>query len=706
MATSLPPAPAFAARRLAPDGARITLPPPVHRTLHAAVARIVPDADADALTARVIDWLATQPRDRIDEAVRGLALFGSRGAALASVGRAVPFAALDTARQDRMLLAWGASPLAPCRTLFQLVRRLALLAQWSDDTVTPAIGYDGPLWSRAPRRAWEGPAAAHTHPDADEPALDEPVRRVGDPWERSPRFARPGAVHTAATLRGTVRLTADAIVIGTGAGGAVAAARLAEGGKEVVVLESGEWLRGDDFDERDGPALRRLYAGSGLQATDDLAVAMLQGRAVGGSTTVNWMMMLRTPDHVLDEWGRRFGIEGIDAATMAPVFARIEDEVHARRVPSDAHSRNNALLLAGARALGWRHEEARINARGCVRAGFCGHGCRYDAKQGTMQVYIPRALGAGARLFADAHAECIERRERGTARPRSRVHAVVRDPHSGAVVATIEAEAPVVILAGGAVQTPVLLEKSGLGGGGVGEYLRLHPTTAVVGVHDDDVRGAAGLPMTVHVDEFERPPSGYGFWIQCPPLHPALGAVALPGFGEAHAALMRRFASLSSFLALTRDGADPVASSGGVHVDRRGRTRLRYALTAADAATVREGVVAAARLQLAAGAREAITLHADPVIVRSERDLAAIRTRSLAANRVALFSAHVNGTCRIGTDPRTSGCTPTGERHGVPGLYVLDGSLLPTGVGVNPQETIMALVTVLTDRLLAGWRDA
>jgi choline dehydrogenase-like flavoprotein len=136
-------------------------------------------------------------------------------------------------------------------------------------------------------------------------------------------------------------------------------------------------------------------------------------------------------------------------------------------------------------------------------------------------------------------------------------------------------------------------------------------------------------------------------------------------------------------------------------LDGRGRARIRYTLSAHDAANVAASIEAAARLQLAAGASEVHTLHSTPVVVRSERDLAQIRTRSTAANRLTLFSAHVNGTARIGTDPATSGVTPDGERHGVRGVYVFDGSMLPTGVGVNPQETIMALSSVLTERLLA-----
>ena len=260
------------------------------------------------------------------------------------------------------------------------------------------------------------------------------------------------------------------------------------------------------------------------------------------------------------------------------------------------------------------------------------------------------------------------------------------------------------IVSGGAVETPLLLQRSGMGGGGVGRYLRLHPTTAVIGFHDREIYGAAGIPLSAMCDEhITRDANGYGFWLECPPLHPSVGSVAIAGFGEAHASVMRQFPTLSSTIALVRDGSDMQASSGSVLTDAKGRARISYALTAPDAANLRASIEAAARLQLAAGARAVHTLHTSPIVVTREADLAQIRTRAVHANRVSLFSAHVNGTCRIGTDPATSGVSPTGERHGVPGVYVFDGSMLPTGIGVNPQETIMALSSILTDRLLARW---
>ena len=648
--------------------------------------------------ARRIGTLAPHQQQQLGQA---LDLYGSRLAGWVACGAWTGFADAEASRQARWLDAWAESRVPALRTAFQAFRRLVLGTHYTDAAVARAIGHAGPLQGRAPLVAWEGP-------------LDIATAAAGDgPVARGDRTVAPPVRAVAPTPSGVVRgdavhrdvqRTADVVVIGTGAGGAVAAARLAEAGLEVVMLEEGRWFDATEFTEDEDTLAEQLYADGALRATDDLALQLLQGRAVGGSTTVNWMIMLRTPDFVLDEWVREYGLVEYSAAALAPVFTRVEDDVHARAVPEDAHSANNRVLLDGARALGWRVRGATINANGCVRCGFCGVGCRYEARQGTLVTYVPRALAAGAVLYTDAHVDRIDVRERdqgaGTP-PRKRVHATVRDASSGATHA-LTIDTPLVIVAAGAVGTPTLLQRSGLGNAIVGQYLRLHPTTATLGVFGHDIVGSAGIPLSAVCDEhLQWQGSAYGFWLECPPFLPGLSAVALPGWGRAHAASLTQFRQLSSIIALTRDGAERQVSSGGVTVRRDGGVSIRYALTDADATRVRASIEAAARVQLAAGAREVRTLHATPLVLHREADLERVRSTPIASNRLSLFSAHVNGTCRMGTNTRTSATAPDGALHGQRGIHVCDGSLLPTALGVNPQATIMALATVIADHLAA-----
>lgn len=664
-------------------------------TLAAAAGRIVPHAFATpergaALVSAIAGVISRLPPLKRGDLETALDLLGSRWAILATGIHPVPFAILGAAEQDRLLDRWIRSRVAVMRSVVQAIRRLVLLAEYATPQAMEELGYHGAYFSRGPQFEWEGPLAGT-------PTDNEPVFRGA----RSTAVPSPRPNPWKTDLpSGDSVLKTGVLVIGSGAGGAVAAARLAESGHQVIVLEEGGALDAENFTENE-PLLRgRLYAESGLRATDDASVSMLQGATLGGGTTVNWMIMLRTPDWVLEEWSARHGTEGMTPRDLAPVFDRIEREVHARTVPDDAHSPNNRTLIDGARKLGWSVQPARINASDCIRSGFCGSGCRYGAKQSALVTFLPRAVAAGARIVTSARATRIEIAERGGAFPVKRVTVVISP--RGEAPRTVTIEAPVVVVAAGAVGTPALLQASGFGGGGVGRFLRLHPTSMVLATHDHEIWGATGIPLSAVCDEHLRhDTNGYGFWIECPPAYPSIAAAAVQGFGAGHRETMLRYRSCASLITLVRDGADLGVSNGDVTALRNGRTRIRYRLGAADARHLKAAITAAARIQLASGARAVQTLHAKPVIIRSEADLSLIDGRPVGPNEIALFSAHVNGTCRLGIDESVSGTDPHGERFGAPGVFVADGSLLPTALGVNPQETIMALSTLVAERIAA-----
>lgn len=650
-----------------------------------------------AFVARCDARLELLPPHRRAQLGLALDVLAARTSVLLAIGKPSRFAALPAEDQARCFDRWLNLSLAPMRSASHSVRRLLLAVHYARPEVAKAIGYAGPMHLRSPRVSWEGPMLGVNRPD--EPVARGPVEL---PTVIAPA-PLPRGVIPAVAMRADLHRTADVVVIGTGAGGAVTAARLAEAGFAVVVLESGAYRTRADFDEREAELTEQLYADGALRTTDDASVALLQGNTVGGSTTVNWMIMLRTPDFVLEQWAAESGVYGMTPREMGAVFERVEREVHASAVPEDAHSANNRILLDGARSLGWKVSTAQINAINCVRCGFCGVGCRHDAKQSTLVTFVPRALTAGATLHADAHVDRIEVRERDTGfgtPPLKRVHATVRDPYSGRPARALTIDAPIVVVAGGAIGTPALLQRSGLGGGGVGQWLRLHPTTAVWGRYDREIATSTGIPLTTMCDEHLRwRGTDFGFWIETPPMHPSFTAAAMPGFGQPHRALMSSFNQLGVLIGLTRDGAERTRSSGRVRVNRRGETSITYALTPEDQRRVRASLSATAQLHFAAGAREVGSMHSTPIVVRSAADVGRLEEGSVGPNRIGLFSAHVNGTCRMGTDPSKSGATPEGERHGVRGLYISDGSLLPTSLGVNPQETIMAIATVLAERM-------
>jgi choline dehydrogenase-like flavoprotein len=642
------------------------------------------------------------PRDA-RRLARLLALMDGRAAGLLWGGVPRGFATLPEPARVRWLRAWETSRLPALRSAFQALRRLVLATAYADPRTHAELGFPGPLLGRAPRRGVEGPLPRTASPGPVAREGEGETGRVTSILPQLDLLADPAlsSIVEGARLRGDTRVSADVCVIGTGPGGAVVAARLVEAGYDVVLLEEGAYWRPERFTQREAETMRALYADGGARATEDLSIPLLQGRGVGGGSLVNWLVMLRTPPAVLDEWAVEHGTEGMLPHDLHPHFVRIEEETGAGTVPDEAHSPANRALLDGAAVLGWSASSLAVNARGCLRCGGCGLGCAHGARRGAAEVYLPAALAGGARIFADARAERIEAVERGGRSPLRRVHATVLDRESGVARGRLVVEAPVVVLAAGAVGTPALLQRSGLGGGGVGRWLRLHPTTAVSGVYDREMHPGAGIPLSAICDEFASGSDGYGFWIETYPFQPGLSAAATPGFGAPHREAMLRQRESAGFIVLVRDGAERERSSGEVRLGADGRPRIRYRLSGVDRGRLLRGVEAAARIHFAAGASEVATLHAELCRMRSPAELGALARRAAGPNQLGVLSAHLNGTCRLGTDPRTSGCTPDGERHGAPGIYVADGSLLPTAPGVNPQETIMALASAVAERVAA-----
>jgi choline dehydrogenase-like flavoprotein len=490
-----------------------------------------------------------------------------------------------------------------------------------------------------------------------------------------------------------VRLQADVCVIGAGAGGAVAAAELAEGGVDVVVLEEGHWHDPDGFTARPPEMLARLYRDGGQTLTLGNPPIMLPlGRGLGGTTLVNSGTCFRTPPSVLERWAREFGLD-VSEESLRPCFERVERALSVSEVTPELAGGNAAVARRGAERLGWSHGYLRRNARGCVGSGVCAFGCPTSAKQHTGITYIPRAERAGARIVTGTRVErvLVERRatrspERGAIRPwahppRDALPAVNGVQARMASGAPVEVRAPIVIVAAGTVHTPLLLARSGLGGGSgqLGRNLSLHPATAVFARMEEVVDMARGVPQSFYVDEFAR--EGIVFEGVAGP--PAYAAMSLPLTGARHAEAMADYPRLAQFGVMVSD------SSRGSVRSVAGRPLIRYDLINADLQRFRIGLARMRELFEAAGAREVYLPLPDGVA--PER----ARPRDLK-----LMAFHPLGTARADTRPRHGVIDGELAVHGVRGVYVTDGSAVPSSLGVNPQMTIMALATRLAFKLL------
>jgi choline dehydrogenase-like flavoprotein len=562
-----------------------------------------------------------------------------------------PFSRLSLEERERGLLRLATSWFRRLRRGFQAVRRLATFNFYSQ---APQDGTN-PTWP-----------ALDYHPDTTRPA----------------RSALLNITH----VTEPTALDCDVCVIGSGAGGGVAAAVLAETGQRVVVLEAGSGQQAPDFARHEGPGSRDLYLDGGAVTTSDLGVSILAGGALGGGTTVNWQTCLRLPDEVRDEWasvsGCRYFAEESFTRSLDAVEQRIGVNVTETRI-----NPNNDCLRRGCEVLGWRWRLLPRNARECDAAlcGQCVFGCPHGAKQSTAVTFLHDAQRHGATILTHCRADRV-------AIANGRVEGVtatgtdgVGRPHA------VTVRCPVVVAAAGALHTPALLLRSGLRLPALGRHLTLHPATCVLGVYDEPIRAWQGQPQSVLCDMFASLAGPYGFRLEAAPIHPGLAASAIPWHSaRAHRRRMQQLPHTAGLIALVRD-----RPTGRVRLSSSGRPVIDYRPGASEQEHLRHGVIAAARVHLAAGAREVLTLHTRQLSLRRGEDVEGFARRVLrepvANNWCGLFSAHQMGTCRIGRDPRVAVCDGTGQVFGVTGLYVADASAFPASSGVNPMLTIMAL---------------
>ena len=511
-----------------------------------------------------------------------------------------------------------------------------------------------------------------------------------------------GRIVTGAELSGHTRVSCDVCIIGSGAGGAVLAAGLAERGIDVVMLEAGPYHTKKDFVELDERwALASLYQDCGGRATADQAITVLQGRSVGGSTTVNWTTCFRTPERILKHWADVHGVEGYSTDILQPHFEAVEKRLNIKAWPKVNANENNKKLLRGCESLGYKAEPLKRNIDGCADSGYCGLGCPVDAKQAMGITYIPDAIKLGMRLYCDVEAMNLD--VEGGRVSKVDARALNRDTNK-ATGATLEVKAKLTVVSGGAINSPALLIKSGLGDQGpVGKRTFLHPVVTIAARYEEEVEGYFGAPQSIGSHHFiDRGPDKYGFFLEVPPLQPVLASGGVSAMGHDQITFMRELPFLGVIIALQVDGLLPGDEGGTVSLREQGRIVLDYPISAALKESFRSAHEVMAKIALAAGAQRVDSTHYPIVTVTKDEELERLRRAPYGALEHAIFSAHQMGGCAMGPDPKTSVVRSDLRHHRLSNLFIVDGSVLPTALGVNPSETIYAIAHKARDTIASA----
>jgi choline dehydrogenase-like flavoprotein len=402
-------------------------------------------------------------------------------------------------------------------------------------------------------------------------------------------------------------------------------------------------------------------------------------RCVGGTTVINSGTCYRAPEHVLRQWRNQHGIEW--ATELDQDYSEAEEMLAVTPVDPQSMGRNGQLLQEGAEALGVAHEPLRRNAGHCVNCSSCPNGCRLDAKRAMHVSYLPRAARAGTRVRAGVEVRNV-RFEHG----RAVGVECLASPRTGPPLPFFVRARRAVVLAGGAFGTPELLMRSGVRSpsGALGRNLRIHPACWVGARFDEEVRGWDGVMQSYAVTEWE---ADRGLLLEATFTPLAFGAHWLPGVGAEHQRRILDYDRVASTGVHVSD-----TSAGRVRLSRSGSLRASYRLNRRDADVLTFGIARAAELFYAAGAREVYPQISGIRMLRREQ-IPDLEASPPPRSHLRLEAFHPMGTARMGADTSSAVVGTDGAVHGAKGLYVADGSLMPSSLGVNPMMTIIAMAS-------------
>lgn len=593
------------------------------------------EGGGEATIERLRTWLAGTSTS----AARGARalLWAAETAPVPFTGRT--FTALTTEEAARFLEAWQESSSHMSRSLLRVLLTPIKAAHFDDPKMFAHVGCP--------------------HGSTREPVRDEPAR-----WMEQ--------VVNGKEVDEDLELECEVVVVGTGAGGAACAHELVSRGHAVLLLEEGEYHRRSSFTTRATEMSNKLYRDHGMTvALGNVGIPIWAGRAVGGTTLINSGTCYRTPERTFRRWREKLGLSWFSSESMAPYYEKVEAMLQVEPATMALTGGVGRVVARGASQLGMRHSTLPRNAPGCDGQGVCCFGCPTGAKRSTDVSYVPAALQRGAQLVTSAHVSGVD-----VALGRARgVHGKLASGR------TFKVKAEAVVLAGGALMTPILIQKTGLlQSPEVGKNLTIHPATKAMAVFDEVIDMARGIPQGYAVEH----PTDDAIVFEGASTPLDVTALAVPWVGTKFMELMELYPHVATFGFMIED-----TSRGRVRPGPRGSPLVTYNMNREDLDRMGRGLATLCEIFFAAGAKRVLPMaHGFEEVTPA--DVERIRKARFAPGDMEVSAYHLLGTCKMGLNPHRSVVGPDHETHEVSSLYIADGSVIAGPLGVNPQMTIMA----------------
>lgn len=489
----------------------------------------------------------------------------------------------------------------------------------------------------------------------------------------------------------------DVVIVGSGSGGAVMAREMARDGKSVLVLEEGGHYLPEEYGQMSpSNSIRRMAREAGLAVAvgvgDTPLISVLSGKCVGGSSVLTGGVCFRIPDDVLHEWSTDLGLHELTPERLAAYFDEVEETIHVETVPEAMRSRGAELFVEGARAMGVPMKSTRRNTHGCRGASRCNFGCPHGAKMSVDLSFLPDAYAHGARLVSDALVERIDFAANRATGVRGRfLDGVTGEPRVPFVV-----RAKVVVVACGSLHTPVLLRRSGMDTHAIGRHLTLHPSFRVSALFDEEVNGWDGSMQSIYSDHFFQSDAITLIGVYGPV---SVMSAGVPGIGKAHRRLAAEMPRMAFFGGMVHDDG-----GGRVHRWLSREPLVTYRISDRDRSRMFKAIQILGTMAFRAGAREVMLPIFGSEPFKAERDLAFLTERPPKAARVESMAFHPLGSAKMSREARGGVVKPTGEAWSADNLFIADGSVLPTSIGVNSQVPVMAMSLKIARGLRDDWQ--